>query len=141
MHIQDIMIHFVHRIDQTGLFVEDLFWLDDDGPIPADCITVHVPQGFIRARWDGAQWVEGGTPPAPRIPVSVSARQARLALEDAGLLDTINTAFNGKAKKARIEWEFATEIRRDSPLVASMATELGLTPEQLDQLFLAADAL
>lgn len=80
-------------------------------------------------------------PAAKAPPVSVSARQARLALEDAGLLDTINTAFNGKAKKARIEWEYAAEIRRDSPLVASMATELGLTAEQLDQLFLAADAL
>lgn len=80
-------------------------------------------------------------PPVKAPPVSVSARQARLALEDAGLLDTINTAFNGKAKKARIEWEYAAEIRRDSPLVASMAVELGLTAEQLDQLFLAADAL
>lgn len=135
------MMHFVHKIDDTGLFVEDLFWSDEDGPIPEDCISTHVPQGFIRARWDGAQWVEGGTPPAPRIPESVSARQARLALEDAGLLTAIETAFHGKAKKARIEWEYAAEIRRDSPLVASMAVELGLTSEQLDQLFLAADAL
>lgn len=135
------MRHFLHKIDATGLFVEDLFWNDEDGPIPPDCIAVHAPEGFIRPKWDGAQWVEGGTPLPPVVPDYVSARQARLALEDAGLLDTINTAFKGKAKKASIEWEYATEIRRDAPLVASMAAELGLTAEQLDQLFIAAYAL
>lgn len=93
--------------------------------------------------FDGGQWNQRWTvsQKSPKVPGSVSARQARLALEDAGLLDTIDAAFTGKAKKSRIEWEYATEIRRDSPLVASMAAELGLTAEQLDQLFIAAYAL
>jgi hypothetical protein len=45
----------------------------------------------------------------------------------------------GSAEK--IELEYATELRRDSPLVASMKGALALTDEQLDQLFISAGAL
>ena len=82
--------------------------------------------------------------PAP-VPSSVSARQARLALLGAGLLGDVEAALNSlsspEKEAALIEWEYATEIRRDSPLVVSVAVGLGLSCEQIDQLFIAGDGL
>jgi hypothetical protein len=86
-------------------------------------------------------------PPLPpiQIPPSVSMRQARLALLGAGLYEQVETfvaVMDGEVgEQARIEWEFATEVRRDSPLVTILATALELSEEQLDALFIEAAAL
>lgn len=84
-----------------------------------------------------ADYVQEPLPPAP-IPQTVSMRQARLALLEAGLLDTVSTAMQGAGQAEQIEWEYATEVRRDSALVAAMAVALGLNDAQLDALFVAA---
>jgi len=77
-----------------------------------------------------------------RLPSVATARQIRLALLDAGLLDSIQTAFADLAEpmktKAQIEWEYATEIDKNSPLIQKLYPKLGLTEEQLDNLFVAA---
>lgn len=76
--------------------------------------------------------------PAPQPPVSVSMRQARLALLEAGLLDDINAAITQLGQAAAIEWEYATEVRRDSPLIALVASNNSLTEQQIDNLFISA---
>jgi hypothetical protein len=80
-----------------------------------------------------------------RIPQVVSMRQARLALLGAGLLGTVTDAVaamtGDQGAAARIEWEFAVEVRRSQPLVVSLAATLALTGEQLDNLFVTAAAL
>lgn len=77
-----------------------------------------------------------------RLPSVASARQIRLALLDAGLLDSVTTAFADLTEplksKAQIEWEYATEIDKNSPLIRALYPKLGLTEEQLDDLFVAA---
>ena len=77
-----------------------------------------------------------------RLPKVVTPRQIRLALLDAGLLDSIETAFNSLEEplksKAKIEWEYATEIDKNSPLIQKLYPQLGLTEEQLDDLFVTA---
>lgn len=66
-------------------------------------------------------------------------RQARLALLGAGLLAQVNTAVanmpGAEGDAARIEWEYAQEVRRDSPLVAALSAAFGWTGAQLDDLF------
>lgn len=83
--------------------------------------------------------------PPPVIPTIVSMRKARLALLGAGLLDSVNTAVASMAgiegEAARIEWEYATEVDRNSPLVSGLAVALALTPAQLDNLFTTAATL
>lgn len=82
---------------------------------------------------------------ANRVPKQVYMRQARTALLNAGLLDAVDSAIasmNGAAgKKARIEWEFSQVVQRDWPLVNSLAPVLGLTSQQIDQLFIEASSL
>ena len=79
------------------------------------------------------------------IPKTVSMRQARLALLGAGLLSQVNDAIAAMAgiegEAARIEWQFATEVKRSSPLVSSLSGALWLTDEQLDALFTQAAML
>ena len=73
------------------------------------------------------------------VVTTVSMRQARLALLGAGLLDPVETAIAAMAgtegKAAQIEWEYATEVKRDSPLVSGLAQALQLDDEILDRLF------
>lgn len=106
--------------------------------------------------WAGIQWtgepactqeefdaLEWPLPPGP--PTTVSMRQARLALLGAGLLPQVEAAFDQMDEPdksaATIEWEYATELRRDHPLVASLAAALGLTEQQVDDLFIAASQI
>lgn len=67
--------------------------------------------------------------------VSVTPRQARLALLAAGLLDQVEAAVNAAGGATKISWEFATTIERNSPLIETLRGSLGLTGEQIDTLF------
>lgn len=78
------------------------------------------------------------TPAPPISPEVVTIRQAKLALLAGGLLDEANAAVAAAGQAAQIEWEYATEVRRDSPLVAGIGPVLGLTESQIDALFITA---
>lgn len=82
--------------------------------------------------------------PTPRV-MAVSMRQARLALLDAGLLDQVEAAIAAMpgtaGQAAQIEWEYATEVKRDSPLLAGLVQALQLDEDMLDLLFLTAAEL
>lgn len=76
---------------------------------------------------------------------TVTLRQAKLALLQAGLLsqvDSVIAALTGpEGDAARIEWQYANDVDRNSPLVQSLGTALNLTNEQLDELFATASTL
>lgn len=82
---------------------------------------------------------------APLVPQSVTMRQARLALLGAGKLAAVDAAIDAmpepQKSAARIEWEYAAEVRRDNDFVAGLAPALGMTDAQVDALFVAAAAL
>ena len=79
------------------------------------------------------------------IPTSVTMRQARLALLQAGLLASVNTAIASLPEPQKsystIEWEYATEVLRESPLINNLASGLSLSTTQLDDLFTLASSL
>jgi hypothetical protein len=77
------------------------------------------------------------------VPFSVTMRQARLALLNLGVLDNVETAIASIAdpvikKAAQITWEFSSEVQRNNGLVTQLAPALGLTSEQIDNLFITA---
>jgi len=74
-------------------------------------------------------------------PNQISKRQARLALLQSGLLETVNAAVESAGEAARIEWEYADFILRDSPLLNSLASSLGMSSTDLDNLFALARQL
>lgn len=77
------------------------------------------------------------TPPVQR-PDRVTPYQARIALLNAGLLESVNTAVAAAPESVKLAWEYATTVERESPMIAALAETLAITPEQLDQLFIAA---
>jgi hypothetical protein len=119
---------------------------------PADWMasTDVVPPVFDPATqscvFQGGAWVVADVvPPAPAVPEVVSMRQARIALLAAGHLAAVTAAVAAmpgiEGDVARIEWEYAQDVRRDSPLIGSLAPAVGLSSEQVDALFLAAAAV
>ena len=84
-------------------------------------------------------------PPEVIIPQRITARQAKLALLDAGLLDDVDAIIEALPANVRahvrIEWDRATHNERGSQVTQMVATALGLTSAQVDALFVAAAAL
>jgi len=89
--------------------------------------------------WAGVP-MEPAAPEPPAVPASISPLQARRALLAAGLLDDVEAALDRAPREIRLAWEYAVELRRDDPLLAAVAAALGLSAEQVDELFLAAVA-
>lgn len=77
----------------------------------------------------------------PDVPEFVTMRQARLALLSVGKLAAVESAIQQAGDAAKIEWEYAQELRRDHPLVSAMGSALGLPAAELDQLFVQAATL
>ena len=84
---------FLHKVDDNGLFIEDCILdsipnlietvtaTDEDGNVTTEIVPVldadgntapdthyietPCPDGFYLPKWDGTQWIEGGTAPIP----------------------------------------------------------------------------
>jgi len=78
---------------------------------------------------------------APTVPASVTRRQLFLALNANGITRAaIRSALAGN-EAALIEFDEASEFRRDHPLVEQLAETLALSPATVDTLFINAAAL
>ena len=86
-----------------------------------------------------APYVEPEPLPEP-VPQVITMRQARLQLLEAGLLDDVE-ALVALDRKSQIEWEYANEVYRQSPLITSIKEAMSLTDKQIDDMFVAASKL
>lgn len=88
-------------------------------------------------------WTDADAPPEPPAPVPqvVTMRQARLALLSAGLLSTVLAAVANADQVVQIEWEYSQDIQRDWPTLVALTAAMGMTPEQVDALFILAATL
>ena len=120
---------------------DDFFEVYDDG-----ILTSRLP--LTTDQYSTVELHIGSLEPVPdkvvpgNVPVEVTMRQAKLALLQYGLLQQINTAIANmpgvQGEAARIEWEYATSVKRNALLVTQIVAAFGLTDEQLDNLFILA---
>lgn len=84
-----------------------------------------------------------GTPNEQSVVLSASPFQFRMALIHKGILPTqidqaIYTLIEPERSKALVWWEYAPEYSRNSPVLTDLAPTLGLTCQDLDELFVLA---
>lgn len=78
--------------------------------------------------------------PVVIIPNSVTKLQAKLQLLEIGLLDEVETLIE-QDRKAKLYWTDSQNFLRNDEILLSMATALGLSDAQLDDLFVEASKL
>lgn len=101
-------------------------------------VTVNLSTGEIET---DPSFVAPSFPVDSLVPASVTARQARLALNEAGLLDDVEAAIAASPRAIQLTWEYATQIERGNPIFTQVAAGFGLTEEQMDDLFRRAATL
>ena len=75
----------------------------------------------------------------PQVEIrEVDARRLRLALLQLGKLATVKAAIASLGEAAQIDWEYATFIKEDYPLVTALSTNLGL---DINVIFTKAESL
>lgn len=119
--------------------------------------VIEIPEGHY-AIWKGTYWeLTTVSPPVEKEPVEeplpniipkvdiVSMRQARRILFEYNYLDLVNEYLfslpSPEKEVALIDWEYATEVRKQSELVQNLASYLQLSPEQVDKLFYEASLI
>ena len=107
-------------------------------------VTVHGDSLNNEAGLDAL--IESYNFASPIVPKAITPRQARSALFISGItnemvVSAINTLPSPTKELALITWEFSVEFHRDNPLVATMATMLGWTSDQIDQLWIGASQI
>ncbi len=104
-----------------------------------------LPTGCVQITEQEAEAIRDANKPIQPVPQSVTMRQARLALLQAGKLQAVNNAIASmtgpQGEAARIEWDYSNEVKRDQLLTISLAQSIGMTESEMDALFIEAAKL
>ena len=85
--------------------------------------------------------VVAGDPVPQVVPEFVEALALELALGQAGLLSAVLAYVESQSEQVQSYWWRTRQMRRASPLIEAARVQLGLTPAQVDQLFITAKSL
>ena len=106
--------------------------------------TLLIPKQFDK--WDeiSKNWIEDielkKEYEKSLIPKTITLRQARLYLLSIGLLDDLENIIN-QNRAYQIEWEYANQIERESPLVKILGQTLNLDDTAIDNMFMEASKI
>ena len=74
------------------------------------------------------------------VPQEITMRQARLVLLEHNLLANVQPAIDNLPEpaktKAQIEWDYSNALQRNNSFVNVLGTALGLTDDDIDNLFI-----
>ena len=113
-------------------------WCEDPADEGEDTYGIaEWVRGLIVGRQVSIQPYAPATPQPTPVPPEVSRFQARAALLQTGFLADVQAYMDDPATDpfVRIAWQDAQVFKRQSPTVLSLQPLLGLTDEQLDDLF------
>jgi hypothetical protein len=131
-----IRVSYVDRQSNVVVDIVDLNRIED-----ASTQYLVVPNILcnIGDTWDGEKFISGPVPVALIVPYEVTLAQFRIALLNAGLLDGVESFVkNSGNTAAKIAWEYTNIVSRAGALISALAPGLGMTGNQIDDLFIAA---
>ena len=116
-----------------------------DGPLPAITLGGMVRDGDTLV-FDAQRKATHDAAIAPAVPASVTRRQAKQALLLAGLLSDVQPAIDAISDATQrglmqIEWDESQDFERNRPSLIALATAMGISSANLDQLFIIAGSL
>lgn len=132
-----------YAIVKDGVVVNALALDDPEGwPLGDGEQLIATDEGSPGDTWDGVKFTRPDRAP-DFLPVdAIGPAQARIALYQAGLLDKVEAKVaSAEYPPVRIYFDNAAEWRRDHPYIQGLAMDLGLTDDQVDNLFRAAARL
>jgi hypothetical protein len=109
-------------------------------------ITLHLSSELTIDQKLQAEEAIALTPEFNSIPQIVSPRQMRIALIISGISpqdieSALDTLPEPNRSIAKTTWEYSVEFQRNNPILISLAPMLGLTEQQVDDLFTLASTL
>lgn len=141
-----------HRVDEQGFLIDS--YSNDYPYFKEDWILIEteITESFIKAKWNGAQWIEGALPEEiaeanrAKVPESISQMKLRKQLILSGIsISSIDALIQSLPQPNRdliyTMWEYAVVFDRANPELNAMAEMLGITQEQLDEIFINGNKL
>lgn len=125
----EYLVYASNRVDGPGFSINK----DDEDKSQA----VHGWRWFDN---DTAAYLYFGMTPGSQL-LTISPLQVKLALNAAGLLDDVESFVAGSTRDTQIAWDNATEFNRSSPMLNQLAAAMGLSQDDLDDLFTAARSI
>ena len=114
--------------DEAGAYIGAFDGVDPPiGSIETDAAPAHSEQTWVNGEWSGSS-----------APAVVSRAQGIMALYMEGSLGAVEAAVASASAETQIAWATVGEFHRDSPMIAALATGVGL---DLDALFIAAETI
>jgi hypothetical protein len=107
--------------------------------------VLEMPDGTTEEVWS-AELAKYAVTPESNVPTQISARQIRLALFLSGITlqmidESLATLPEPTKTLAQISWEYSNFFLRSDPLADQVASMLGWTSEQTDQLWILGNSL
>lgn len=79
--------------------------------------------------------------PVAFVPSVVTRFQALAALHLAGVFDSVESSIESADFMTKLAWKEAQSFERDSAMIASIGAAVGLTDEDIDNLFISASKI
>lgn len=124
-------------VDANGVYL--MSFDGDDVEAPEGAIEVPTAPYDARQVWNSTSGEWRAAP--EQIPTSVTARQFKLQLLAAGLIDQVDAWVAAQDRATKLAYEYSGTFVKSEPMMQAGFVALGFTDQQRDDFFLAASKL
>lgn len=141
IEVEDIATVFRVQVPIPDTDPPEFEWVLPDGITLPHLVASDT--ATIGDAYAGGLFIKPPAPPPapPPVPQSLTPLQARRVLRRHNKLALVEQAVAAAGEEAQEAWEFANAIQRDDPLVAQLMLVVGLSPGQVDALFVEGATL